>query len=248
MGPRTSYPRGVSVPPSLTLTVFLEAAHLGRATATDVVQRVQDDAPNALVVLPHGGVHPLVDAIGTWLGEGVRAVLALPVPGDLTGLAGPAPLNQAALDAGEAVLLPRLGLGLVPTDDARTQVWQGYDAAAPPYLDPGEASRALRLALLAATQRLVDLDVARWQPEIPDLLLNLHHRQATALPRHWDGRRVETVERALLCRRIVELALQDEGGAVSAHEMEQRRGALRDLDAASRRALVAACSDSLGLP
>lgn len=238
----------MTAPPSLTLTVFLEAAHEGRATAADVVRRVQDDSPNALVVHPDGRVQSLLDAVGAWVADGVRAALALPVPGDLAGLAGPSGLNHAAVDAGEAVLLPRLGVGLVPEEDARTQVWRAHEAAVPPYLDPGEASRELRMALLEATQRLVELDVAAWQPEIPDLLLNMHRGQQVPLPRHWDARRVETVERALLCRTIVDLALEDDGGAVSAYEMERRRGALRDLDAASRRALVACCSDSLGLP
>lgn len=238
----------MTAPPSLTLTVFLEAAHLGRVTPADVVREVQDGAPNALVVLPQGRVEPLRDAVGTWVAGGVRAALALPAPGDLAGLAGPAELNHAAVEAGEAVLLPRLGVGLVPEEDARTQVWRAHEAAPPPYVDPGEASRELRLALLEATQRLVDLDVAKWQPEIPDLLLNMHRGPQVPLPGHWDARRVETVERALLCRAIVDLALEDDGGAVSAYEMERRRGALRDLDAASRRALVACCSDSLGLP
>ena len=41
---------------------------------------------------------------------------------------------------------------------------------------------------------------------------------------------------------IVELALADDGGAVSAYEIEPRRAALRPLDQAARRALVAACS------
>src|SRR5688572_9807161 len=44
--------------------------------------------------------------------------LALPVPGDPLGLTGPADLNAAALEAGEAVITD-LGLGLVPEPDLR---------------------------------------------------------------------------------------------------------------------------------
>lgn len=235
-------------PPSLTLSVWLEAAHQGRTSPADVARRVQDEAPNALVVLPDGAVHPLLDAVEVWVSEGIRGRLAMPVPGDLLGLGGPAGFNQAAVDAGEALLLPLLGIGLVPGEDARTQVWQGHPASAAPYVDAGEASRQLRAVLVETTRRLVDLDVARWQPEIPDLLLNMQHAPPAPLPRTWDLRRRETVERALLCREIVRLALEDEGGAVTAYEMDRRRDALRDLDAASRRALVASGSDSLGLP
>ena len=73
------------------------------------------------------------------------------------------------------------------------------------------------------TRRLVDLDVASWQPEIPDLLMNLRHRPPLPLPPGLDPRRVETVERAVLCLEIVELARSGDGGAVSAYEMEHRR-------------------------
>ena len=56
---------------------------------------------------------------------------------------------------------------------------------------------------------------------------------------------LETLERALRCGDIVALARLDDGGAVSAREMAERRACLRDLDRAARRALVAVCSDSL---
>lgn len=231
----------------MTLTTWLEAAHLGRASPAEVAARVQGEAPNSLVVLPDGSVHPLAGALATWVDEGVRGCLAMPVPGDPAGLAGPGAFNQAAAEVGEAVLLPALALGLVPGEDARTQVWHGHTATPPPYSDLAEAARELRQALVEATRRLVDLDVASWQPEIPDLLMNLHHGTGVRLPRHWDVRRTEAVERGLLCREIVRLALQDDGGAVSSYEMEQRRGVLRDLDRAGRRALVAGCSDNLAL-
>jgi hypothetical protein len=44
------------------------------------------------------------------------------------------------------------------------------------------------------------------------------------------------------CRTIVDLALEDDGGAVTATESDQRRAALTPLDQAARRGLVAACS------
>jgi hypothetical protein len=40
----------------------------------------------------------------------------------------------------------------------------------------------------------------------------------------------------------VELALVDDGGAISVAEATERRSALVELERASRRALVAACS------
>ena len=47
---------------------------------------------------------------------------------------------------------------------------------------------------------------------------------------------------------IVALALEDEGGAVSAYEITRRRDALVPLDRAGRRALVAAGSPEVWPP
>jgi hypothetical protein len=138
------------------------------------------------------------------------------------------------------------GVGLVPTEDARTVVWQAFRADPVPWVDERETSIELRTTLTEVTLRLVDLDVAAWQPDIPDLLMNLRHRRPLPLPPGYDARRVETLDRALLCLEIVALARTDDGGAVSTHEMNQRRAALGDLDRAARRALVGACSGRSG--
>jgi hypothetical protein len=53
---------------------------------------------------------------------------------------------------------------------------------------------------------------------------------------------VDLAARALQARAIVDLALEDDGGAVSAAEAQARRAALQPLGAAARRGLVAACS------
>ena len=76
--------------------------------------------------------------------------------------------------------------------------------------------------------------------------MNLRHRPPLPLPPAYDARRTETLERALLCLEIVELARAGDGGAVSAYEIDQRRAALGDLDRAARRAIVGACSGRPG--
>ncbi len=156
------------------------------------------------------------------------------------GLGGPASFNVAATDAGEAVVAGHVGL--VPEVDARTVVWRAHPAEPVPWVDERETAAELKVALSDVTRRLVDLDVAAWQPDIPDLLLDLRHRAPLPLPPGYDARRVETTERAVLCLDIVELARVGDGGAVSAYEMDRRRRALDDLDRAARRALVGACS------
>lgn len=223
-------------PVSALLCSWLEAVRTGRAGPDDLEATVRGSDPRHLVA----GVPDAVE-----LHELPRALsapprLALPVPGDPVGLGGPPELNLAALEAGEAVVVG--DVGLVPELDARTVVWRARPAAPAPYLDERETAIALRESLAVVTRRLVDLDVASWQPEVPDLLMDLHRRPRLPLPPGLEPRRVETVERAVLCLEIVRLARDGDGGAVSSHEMTQRRDALADLDRAARRALVGACS------
>ena len=90
--------------------------------------------------------------------------------------------------------------------------------------------------------RLADLDVARWRPEAADALMNLHHPPRLKPPPGTPERCVDLAGRALQAQAIVDLALEDDGGAVSATEVAARWAALQPLGAAARRGLVAACS------
>jgi hypothetical protein len=232
-----------ALPRAATLACWLNACIAGQVSPDDFSEQVRGDDPHHLVAgLPGSEPVPLLEAVGRLrqLG-GVGASLALPAPGDPVGLAGPARFNAAALDQGSAVIVTGASLGLVPTIDARTVVWVAQPAQTPVALDPGEASGILRRTLLEVTQRLVALDVAGWQPEIPDLLINLRHRGSLPLPPGYDARRVEMIERGVLCLDIVGLARASDGGAVSAYEMDRRTSALSDLDRSARRALVAGC-------
>ena len=123
-----------------------------------------------------------------------------------------------------------------------TVEWTTYAAARRQVPDVGEADRELRGALLAATERLADLDVARWRPEVADELLDLRHRRIPAAPPGVPARCGELAARGLQALGIADLALADDGGALSASTAEQRRAAIAPLDLAGRRALVAACS------
>jgi len=238
----------VSLPPSARLALWLNACLRGSLGPDDFAEAVRADDPQHLVVAWHepGESMPL-ERLPSALHRdgGLRAALALPVAGDLLGLRGPAPFNTAALDAGEAVVLDGCERGLVPILDARTVLWQTAPAAVPPPLDPVEEGRQLRQTLVATTADLTRLDVASWQPEIPDLLMNVRHRPPLQLPPGIPGRAAEDLERAVLCLEIVALALHDDGGAASAYEMTERRRCLTDLDRAARRVAVAICSDNL---
>lgn len=239
----------MSLPDSAVLALWLSASLRGSVGPDDLADAVLGDAPQHLVVGWPDAPEPFGPALlpGACRRAAATSVrLALPVSGDPLGLAGPADFNGRALEAGEAVLVDGPApVGLVPVTDARTVLWQAAPAAVPPPLDPGEAAATLRATLLTTTAELVRLDVASWQPEIPDLLLNLRHRDGLPVPPGLPAARAEALERAALCAEIVALALDDHGGAVTAHEMDARRRCLTDLDRAARRAVVALCSDSL---
>ncbi len=235
------------LPRSALLSVWLNACLRGAVGPDDFAAAVRHADPQHLVVdWTPGDTTPLELLPATVLrASGTSARLALPVAGDLLGLRGPAGFNSRALEAGEAVLLPGTGRALVPVVDARTVLWQAEAAEPVVPLDRGEEGRLLRAALVTTTADLTRLDVASWQPEIPDLLMNVRHRPDLPLPPGTGPRTVEDLERAVLCLEIVALALGEDGGAASAYEMAERRRCLTDLDRAARRVIVAACSDSL---
>jgi hypothetical protein len=226
------------LPVAAVLATWLDAFRAGHVGPDDLADAVRGDDPRHLVTgLSEDGPLELHEVPALLDGP---ISLALPAPGDLLGLGGPLELNSAALDAGQAVVVGKVGL--VPLEDARTVVWSAYPADPVPWVDERETAIELRTTLAEVTRRLVDLDVASWQPDIPDLLMNLRQRPPLPLPRGFEPRRLETLDRALLCLEIVALARAGEGGALSSYEMQQRASALGDLDRAARRAVVGACS------
>lgn len=217
--------------------------HASLDEARDAI--VEDDTAHHVVGLPDREEPvPLILGLGLLRAEGGRrAVLTLPVPGDLLGLAGPPDFNGEVLDAGEGVVLEGSGLGLVPHVVGAAVQWVCHPAHTSMQVpDPGEADAGLRRALLGTSDALADLDVARWRPEVADALMELRHRVDLAVPAQMSPRAVRLAALAGRCRSIVELALEDDGGSVTAREADARRDALLPLDHAARRGLVAACS------
>ncbi|KQW52856.1 hypothetical protein ASC77_00610 [Nocardioides sp. Root1257] len=203
-----------------------------------------DDATHAVAGLPGAaGTETLVAALGRLRAEGATSLgAAFPAEGDPVGLGGPGAFNADALEAGEAVVVAGAELGLVPWRTGAAITWTAHPAARRQLPDVGEADRALRAALVDSANDLARLDVARWRPEVADELLNLRHRSPVVAPEGTPSRCVELAARALQALGIAELALEDDGGAVSASEIAAREAALRPLARAGRRALVAACS------
>jgi hypothetical protein len=224
------------VPPVLPVSARLAwwgTAWLRGLVVTDLVLDavLGDDATHVVAGLTGTDTPvPLAGALAEVRGLGATGVgLALPAAGDPVGLGGPAALNAAALDAGEAAVAGPLAL--VPRRVGAVVEWTAYDAAPRQLTDVGEADRALRLALQQAATGLADLDVAHWRPEAADALMNLRHRPRLRPPPGTPERCVELAASALQALVIVDLALTDDGGALSLAQAELRRTALQPLGA-----------------
>ena len=244
-----------AVPLSGRFALWFSAWTTGRASlddARDVI--VADDAAHDVLGLPGAtGSQSLILALGTIRGaRATGAGIALPVPGDPTGLAGPAPFNADVLEAGEGVVLDGAELGLVPHRIGAGVQWVCQSAVSRRQVpDAADADRTLRRAVLDAAATLADLDVARWRPAVADELMALRReddRSTGALPPGTPPLVVRLASLSVRCARIVELALEDEGGSLTAAEAARRRDALAPLERASRRALVAACSPAAWPP
>ncbi|KAA2266446.1 hypothetical protein F0L68_01470 [Solihabitans fulvus] len=251
--------------PSATLVVWTSGWLHGAAAADDVLDALNtwaelhevlaDDAGTATALdLPGPGEPPagpalLLAALRRSGATGGR--LALPVPGDLRGLGGKGPLSAAALRAGEAVVLPEVGVGIVPETVAESVIrWTVYDlptAAGAEHVPLSEAEHGLTEAMRSAASTLVSLDVARHRPnvraEIDDLTAAAEH---TPWPAGMPQRALRVFQRAADLAAIVTVASSDApGAALSASATQARADALRPLSDAVRRARCAAVDEAV---
>ncbi|TDC69530.1 hypothetical protein E1200_08265 [Actinomadura sp. GC306] len=227
--------------------------HVGLDEAVDAVE--ESAGPQIL-----GGA-PAEVTLRRGLGDlrvgGMTALrLALPEPGDPLGLTGPPPLNRAAIEAGAAVVavLDGRAMGLVPAEDRRGSSyvgvrWTTHDASPGPPDVPSlaDADRQLTLAMRDATEALLTVDdFAGVPPEIADALVDLRdpERGGHPLAPGYPPRAHRVAALAGRLSLVVELARQMDDRGLGADQMRRRAEALRLLDRAVRRALVAACNSA----
>lgn len=234
-----------ALPASARLAWWGTAWLHGRVGPDDLLDALLGDDVAHVVTGTTGptGPAPLLLELAAARNDGATGIAAVfPAPGDPAGLRGPRELNHAAIEAGEVALLLGAGTGLVPRQVGRAVEWTMLPAERRPPPDLGEADRALRAALLAAANRLAELEVARWRPEVADELHDLRSGVPLTAPPGTPARCIDLAGRALHLEHVAALALEDDGGAVSASEAAARRDALEPLERAARHALSAACA------
>ncbi|MGQ7295996.1 hypothetical protein [Quadrisphaera sp. KR29] len=205
------------------------------------------------------GLRALLAGLAAAGASGLR--VALPAPGDPSGLPGPAGFTAEAVEAGEAVLVEGELLlahgvgrvGLVPEVTWFGSAWEPgaevtwvlsptWSPRAPDGTTLADADRSLRAGLAEATRVLAGLDVARWREDAAERITAVREGAlATAeLPPGCPDRAVRVVASAARVRAIVELASEDDGAAVSSSEALARARSLREVDGVARRALAVA--------
>ena len=205
-------------------------------TGSDVAHHLVD--PDDVAGLDPLRATSLADGLPVLAGREARGwVLVLPAPGKLGGLRGPAALNQAALDAGSAVVGLGCGLGLVPKAVGPAVQWRIFRAEPPaPSLSSYEAERALSETILTAGRTLARLDVAIGRG--PGDALDGDLGPAPGYP----PRRRAAADRAARLLMACDYALDTDGRSLSSYEVAARRRELEAVRDAARDALVAAVS------
>ncbi|WP_019631805.1 hypothetical protein [Actinomadura atramentaria] len=227
--------------------------HIGLDEAVDAVEGVA--GPQILGGSPADV--PLRRGLGDLRVAGLNGLrLALPAPGDPLGLTGPPDFNGRAIEAGAAVVaaLPDRAVGLVPAEDRRGSSyvgvrWEACDSAFDPPDVPSlaEADRCLALAMRDATEALLTVDdVSGVPPEIADALVDLRDplQQGHPLAPGYPARAHRVAALAGRLSLVVALARRMDGHGLTADQVMRRGEALRLLDGAVRRALVAACNSA----
>ncbi|HEX3614630.1 MAG TPA: hypothetical protein VHU88_23285 [Sporichthyaceae bacterium] len=186
--------------------------------------------------------------------SGVRGLmLVLPVPGDPSGLPGPAGFNASAIDAGEAVLtIAESPTGLVPfavppDPDGLPETlvrWQMQPISPRVGLDLlslAEAERELATTVREVTTAVADLDLARWRPQLAAVLDGIRDGAgAPALAPGYPGRAHRVLALAQRLAAIADLVRTDPGGGAGTGSAAARDALLRPLATAARHATVAA--------
>ncbi|TFV56755.1 hypothetical protein E4P41_15290 [Geodermatophilus sp. DF01-2] len=235
--------------PAGRFAVWATAWLTGRTSYDDALDALVGDSAHRVAGLPcTDEAVPLGWALSALRSAGERRFrLVLPVPGDVRGLPRVPGLSELGLEAGQAAVGERLALVPEALGPEAVQ-WTAFDlTGVPPVPPPVEGtlravSGVLDLAVGDAARTLVELDLARWHPEVPALLAGLAEAaHVPGMPPGTDPLAMTLLARAQRLAKVLDLALTDApGGAVTHRQAAARDDALRPLAEAVREAITAA--------
>lgn len=239
---------------SALLTAWANAFFAGHVSLDQVVDATTGaDAPHEVAGLSGCGTNraALRDVLVHWRRSGEPVYLALPVPGDVRGLGGPAAFRAAALEVGEAAL--GAGVGLTPQvteyfpSSAPTRVlWQAAELppGPAPYDSVRDAQYELTTAIRESASALAAADLVPRDAPSGDALRDARRAsERLHLPPGMPPPAVSLLAQAERIAAVLELAFADpSGGAIDRFGLAARDSALRPLADAVRRARVAAYS------
>jgi len=178
------------------------------------------------------------------------ARLVIPVAGDVRGLGGSVTLAAEAVRVGQAVAFPEAGFAVVPENVADGVIrWTVFDlpTTTPAEHTPlGEADHNLSTAMREAAGTLASLDLASNRPGVRH---EIKERVAQTARARWPigmpQKALRVLQRASEVSAILEVAAEDEGGALSSSAALRRAEALRPLTDAVRLARCAAVDEAV---
>jgi hypothetical protein len=224
--------------PAVRMTANLNSLIRGQQSIEQAERAIVGDDVAHHVIDPEGtlGLDPLQastldDALDALMpSERDGWFLALPVPGSLAPLRGPAHFNLAAIEQGQAVVASSAGLGLVPIPVGQAVQWRIFPAHLPlAPSSPYDAERALNEVVIDAASTLSRLDVGsglRPPPPTPAVLA----------PGYSSSQRA-TAERASRLLAACDAALLHDGASISSFEADRRAHELRRVRAKAGDAL-----------
>jgi hypothetical protein len=233
------------------LAAWSAAFFAGRVSIDQAVDAVTGaDAPHQVDGLPafDRQLLPLREVLAAWRRSGGSVRAVLPVAGDVRGVPGPAGFRGAALEQGEAVVGP--GLGIVPevieyhpSSAPPTVLWRAFAVEPAPvdHVAVADAQYELTTAIRESASALAAADVSGGMDDVADPLRDARRAgERLNLPPGFPPRAVALIAQAERMQAVLDLALADPtAGTIDRTGIAARASALRPLVTAVRRARIA---------
>ncbi|MGX7679764.1 hypothetical protein ACSMXN_12815 [Jatrophihabitans sp. DSM 45814] len=193
-------------------------------------------------------LHPVGTALTDWKRSGARTLtLALPVPGDVRGMAGEPSFRDVALRSGQAVFGADTGVTCelgpkTPSSAARELRWHRsvISGRVPDYIGLTDAEHDLTEAIRETASEFARRGTESWMSDIASALSDARRAgERLHLPSSHPARAVRVIAQAERLAAVLEVVDADTSGEVNAAGMRERASALRPLRVAVRRALIA---------